>query len=253
MVPVYKMPSRLCWYQNGRYHRDNDLPALISRKVQKWFKNGQLHRDNDKPAVVRTDGRQCWFHHGKLHRSGDKPAQVWPDGKQWFYVHGKLHRDGDQPAQVWPNGTQKYYVNGKLHREGNRPAVIFSDGRQIWYWHGRAYHFYINPIAGVLARAELDPEYIAAREEFRASLSRQWALSGQDEWPTSRCAFDVPEDTICLITHDLLDRSKSFARCGGCQKFFTYELLRLWLRSSKSCPACRREWMADNGVQLVMV
>jgi hypothetical protein len=42
-----------CWYKNGKIHRDNDLPAIISQNGYKgWYKNGQLHRDNDLPAVM---------------------------------------------------------------------------------------------------------------------------------------------------------------------------------------------------------
>ncbi len=33
------------WYRNGKFHRDNDLPAYIDKKQfqEKYYRNGQLH------------------------------------------------------------------------------------------------------------------------------------------------------------------------------------------------------------------
>jgi hypothetical protein len=53
------------WYKNGKYHRDNDLPALIRvNGDQLWFKNGLQHRDNDLPAIIYSNGDQKWFKNG---------------------------------------------------------------------------------------------------------------------------------------------------------------------------------------------
>lgn len=39
------------WYKNGKYHRNNDLPAMVFKSgTQKWYKDGQLHRDGDMPS-----------------------------------------------------------------------------------------------------------------------------------------------------------------------------------------------------------
>ncbi len=39
------------WYKNGKFHRDNDLPACEYPNGQnELYKNGMRHRDNDKPA-----------------------------------------------------------------------------------------------------------------------------------------------------------------------------------------------------------
>ena len=35
---------------------------------QYWFQNGKLHRDNDLPAVVYANGDQIWYQNGKRHR-----------------------------------------------------------------------------------------------------------------------------------------------------------------------------------------
>ncbi len=62
--------------QNGKYHRDNDLPAIISldKKVQHWYKNGKPYRKYGKPAYVRYYEqyeffRIQWFRNGKIHSS----------------------------------------------------------------------------------------------------------------------------------------------------------------------------------------
>ena len=47
---------------------------------QVWKKNGRIHRDDDKPAVVSKSGDQCWWVDGQRHRDGDKPAVVYADG-----------------------------------------------------------------------------------------------------------------------------------------------------------------------------
>jgi len=63
------------WYQNGKCHRDGDMPAVIhSDGSQEWYRNGELHRGGDQPAIVRNYGSQEWYQNGKLHRDGDLPA-----------------------------------------------------------------------------------------------------------------------------------------------------------------------------------
>lgn len=78
------------WYQNGKLHRDNDLPAVITSGNQFWFQNGIKHRDNNLPAEIYKDGYQSWFRNGVLHRDDDLPAVVYPNGRQWWYQHGNF-------------------------------------------------------------------------------------------------------------------------------------------------------------------
>jgi hypothetical protein len=42
------------YYRNGKIHRDNDLPAYISKdcRVQVWYQNGNIHRNDNKPAHI---------------------------------------------------------------------------------------------------------------------------------------------------------------------------------------------------------
>ena len=52
----------------GRYHRDYDLPAMMSvRGYRRWYRHGALHRDGGRPAVVRGK----WF------------VDYWLDGVQY--------------------------------------------------------------------------------------------------------------------------------------------------------------------------
>ena len=64
------------YYKGNRFHRDNDLPALMVNSDLFWYQNGKLHRDNDLPAMIWGDHLKQWYQHGKLHRDNDKPAMV---------------------------------------------------------------------------------------------------------------------------------------------------------------------------------
>ena len=56
----------ICWVKNGKWHRDNDQPAIIfyggTRRY--WYKNGKCHRDNDQPAIIFDERTQQWFKDG---------------------------------------------------------------------------------------------------------------------------------------------------------------------------------------------
>ena len=77
------------WYKNGKYHRDNDLPAVISKDGdQFWYKNGKRHRDNDLPAFITVNGHQYWYQNGLKHRDNDLPAAIMSCGTQYCYKNG---------------------------------------------------------------------------------------------------------------------------------------------------------------------
>ena len=142
------------WLRNGKAHRENDLPAVVSgnQKLRKWFKNGLLHRDDDKPAEICTNKDNItlvgWYQNGKRHRDNDLPAIIIENGdktrynKIWFQ-NGIIHRFGDKPARITnmnQDGThhvnELWYSNNMLHRDGDKPAVISSNGTTIWYYNG---------------------------------------------------------------------------------------------------------------------
>ena len=81
------------WYQNGTYHRDNDLPAVINTSgTQFWYKNGLQHREHDLPAVIYTSGTKFWYNNGKRHRDiDDLPAIIWKDGTEQWYKNGIIY------------------------------------------------------------------------------------------------------------------------------------------------------------------
>ncbi len=57
-----------------------------------WYQHGKLHRDNDLPAVIYTNGTQMWYQHGKLHRDNDLPAVIYSDGAVEYWINDKRIR-----------------------------------------------------------------------------------------------------------------------------------------------------------------
>ena len=122
------------WVKNGKIHRDNDLPAIISANGTRiWYKDGEQHRDNDLPAVINPDGSQAWFKDGKRHRDNDLPAVIHADGSEEWWKNNKVHRDNDLPALIEADRTQSWYQNGKAHRDNDLPAVVKTNGLRFWY------------------------------------------------------------------------------------------------------------------------
>jgi hypothetical protein len=100
----------------GQFHREGDLPAVITRNSRVWYRAGMRHRD-DKPAYEcdhshATEQLHMWYQYGKLHRDDDQPAVVWEDGAQSWYQHGEMHRDCGKPAIIGPNGYAGWYIRG---------------------------------------------------------------------------------------------------------------------------------------------
>jgi hypothetical protein len=127
------------WYQNGKLHRDGDLPAKEFADGEKhWYQNGKRHRDGDLPAIEDTGGK-VWYLNDKIHRDSDLPAIEFSNGTKEWYRNGKFHRDGDLPAIIGAHGTKQWYQNDKIHREGIKPAVEFLNGSKLWYKHDKFY------------------------------------------------------------------------------------------------------------------
>ena len=122
---------------NGERHRDDGLPAVVSRGVgEQWWVRGKRHRDNGLPAVVDYTGEEWWVH-GERHRDGGLPAVVHAGmyrGREWW-VRGQRHRDGDLPAVV-KDGEKQWWWRGNCHRGNGRPAMILCEGTRIWQLHG---------------------------------------------------------------------------------------------------------------------
>jgi hypothetical protein len=52
----------LVWCRNGKYHRDDDLPAIVfPNGTKEWYQDGLFHRDGDMPAVEYSNGTKYWY------------------------------------------------------------------------------------------------------------------------------------------------------------------------------------------------
>jgi hypothetical protein len=108
----------------------SDLENEVNRIVDScgnisYYLNGKFHRDNDLPAVIYEDGDKFWYQNGMRHREGDLPAATYNYGMS-YYKYDKLHRDirvnGKLlPAVIYENGKKSYYLDGvKVDENGNR-------------------------------------------------------------------------------------------------------------------------------------
>ena len=118
---TYPMPGKVWRNEQGKLHRDNDRPALVTPFFLQWCQNGKSHRDNDLPAFIRDghlidndptpiqqgDGVQEWWQHGKRSRDNGKPAliRIYKGvivREEWWVDDVKV----DPPALIKP--CQKY-------------------------------------------------------------------------------------------------------------------------------------------------
>lgn len=117
---------------NGKVHRDNDEPAVVSEKDQVWFINGRFHREGDRPAFVATSALWVDVYHYLVGGGFDDP---WDDNMMYnpasktcaWLLNGVPHRDGDQPAIVrydesMQSVLKEWWRHGKRHRDIG-PAV----------------------------------------------------------------------------------------------------------------------------------
>jgi hypothetical protein len=93
-------------YVFGLLNSIEDEPAVVSAIGSFWYKNGKYHRDNDLPAIVFKSGTQKWYKDGQLHRDCDMPACIYSDGSFHYYINGKRHRINDC-AIIRMNGKNK--------------------------------------------------------------------------------------------------------------------------------------------------
>jgi hypothetical protein len=57
---------RTTYQINDKFHRENDLPAIIKANgTKQWYKDGKLHRENDLPAIEYANGTKYWYINGK--------------------------------------------------------------------------------------------------------------------------------------------------------------------------------------------
>jgi hypothetical protein len=65
------------WFQFNNIKINLQERVITSIVSTSYYKNRLLHRDDDLPAFISKDKTtQCWFQYGKFHRENDKPAYI---------------------------------------------------------------------------------------------------------------------------------------------------------------------------------
>lgn len=85
------------WFdKNGRRHRSDGGPAVITQDEMTWYRHSIQHRE-DGPSSIRDGNKFTWMVDGNYHRK-DGPALDVPKRQQWS-LRGVMHRDPkDGPA-----------------------------------------------------------------------------------------------------------------------------------------------------------
>ena len=107
------------YYKNGKFHRDNDLPAIEYANGGKiYYKNGKLHRDNGLPAIEYSNGTKHYYKNGKIHRDNGLPAVEYASGRKEYWYNDKKITQEDWIKRLKRQGkiTERemfiYYING---------------------------------------------------------------------------------------------------------------------------------------------
>ena len=50
---------------------------------KRWYLNGKFHRDDDLPAIEYVDGTKCWYQNGKRHRIQGAAIEYVSGSKLW--------------------------------------------------------------------------------------------------------------------------------------------------------------------------
>ena len=105
----------------GQWHRDNDLPAIITLNgYHAWYKNDYHHRDNDLPAVMSSDGYYAWWKEDTKHRDNDLPAVVWKDGCCEWWVNGVYIKTKICTKEEVEQYKKPFYQQAKFNIKFNR-------------------------------------------------------------------------------------------------------------------------------------
>jgi hypothetical protein len=96
--------------KEGKFHRDGDLPALVSTNFCAYFQHGKYHRDGDLPAVV-------YLAENSFHPTIS------------YYKIGQFHRDMlFGPAVIYPANTHALHLASK-YKYGSQE--YWNDGKRI--------------------------------------------------------------------------------------------------------------------------
>lgn len=87
--------------KNGRYEEEDRVC---------WYKDGKLHRE-DGPAIKYKTSYKAWFIHGLKSRE-DGPAVEWADGGKEWWLNGVEYTE-----EKFNHWLEKKKLNEKLHQE----------------------------------------------------------------------------------------------------------------------------------------
>jgi hypothetical protein len=128
--------DRTVWVdENGQYHREGDLPAvMLDNGGRQWWMHGKVHRDGDKPAVEQANGTRVWYINDVVHREAlDEQGAPLPSIIDDRWKWAKWVRNGvfSNPGHDWvaklADGTKGYYRNSELHFD-NGVIHILTEG-----------------------------------------------------------------------------------------------------------------------------
>lgn len=78
---------------NEKRHRLKG-PAYINNNDLIYFKNGKYHRDNNKPAIIKPSGFEQYCVNDKLHRT-DGPALIDANGYTYYFLNDIQYTEKD--------------------------------------------------------------------------------------------------------------------------------------------------------------
>lgn len=131
--------KEISYHKNGFLHKKNYPAQLLfsgndDNKIilsKSYYKNGKKHRNDDKPAVISFPNCYEYYKEGLLYGDGDNPA-VLEDRFSKYYKEGLLRRDGDLPAIIHKNGSVEYYKYGIPYRIEGLPVKANKHYRRIY-------------------------------------------------------------------------------------------------------------------------
>ena len=127
------------WYKNGKWHRDDDLPAIeYATGTKEWYKNGKRHRENDMPAIEYANGNKEWYLNGKRHRENGPAIEKFDGTKRWF-IYG-----------IRINEISIKILKKRAHNHKLRKLLKLRKNELFWQWY-----FHPDNIGGKLAHKQI--------------------------------------------------------------------------------------------------
>ena len=141
--------------KKGRLSRTG-APALVvitdSKRVESYYENGKLHRPEGLPAIV-TPETLAWYMHGKLMMTYNIEAEDFAiaelfslgftailsvGAKVQTHLNSIPHSIGDFPSEIdMIEKTRKWHVNGVQFRAGGLPSFVSEDAVEFTDKNGR--------------------------------------------------------------------------------------------------------------------